>query len=117
MAQFMVIARGSLTAGMSPAAMQGVLEKYMAWTKGLAAQGKLDHGNKLQNGTGRVVGRKGGEKAAKPTITDGPFSETKEVIGGYWILNAADYDEAVKLVADSPHLAYGPLEVRAVDVI
>ena len=118
MAKFMVIARGAgISDGMSPAEMQAVMEKYMAWGRRLGAQGKIDHGNKLKSGTGRVVGKIGGEKGPKHSVTDGPFAESKEVLSGYWIINAADYDEAVSLVSDSPHLEYGSLEVRAVDIL
>ncbi|MDX2142696.1 MAG: YciI family protein [Rhodospirillaceae bacterium] len=117
MAKFMVIARGDLPPGMSPADMQRVLEKYMAWGQRLGAKGKLDHGNKLKDREGRVVGKVGGEKGSKPTVTDGPYAEAKEIIGGYWILEAKDYAEAMSLVVDSPHLEYGTLEVRAVEVL
>ena len=49
----------------------------------------------------------------KRIITDGPFTETHEVLGGYYIIEAADYDEAVKLTLDHPHLEYGgTIEVR-----
>lgn len=118
MAKFMVIARGeSMNSGLSAAEMQAIFQKYIAWGQRLGAQGKIDHGNKLQSNSGRVVGKVGGEQGPKRSVTDGPFATSKEVIGGYWIINAADYDEAVSLVSDSPHLDYGPLEVRAVDMI
>lgn len=117
MAKYMVMARGDLPAGMSPAEMQKVLEKYMAWGQRLGAKGKIDHGNKLQDGHGRVVGKVGGERTSRPTVTDGPYAEAKEIIGGYWIIEAKDYDEAVSLVADSPHIEYGTLEIRAVEVL
>ena len=54
----------------------------------------------------------------KLTITDGPFSETKEVVGGYWMIDAADYDEAIELSRDCPHIEYGAsLEVREVEQV
>ena len=115
MAKFMVLARGDLPSEMSPAEMQAVLEKYMVWGQRLDEKGKIDHGNKLQDGHGRVIGKVGGDRSPKTTITDGPYTEAKEVLGGYWILNAKDYDEVISLVADSPHIEYGTLEIRAVE--
>ena len=116
MPKFMVIPRDppqGLTA--SPAEMEKILQKYMAWTADLAKAGKLDHGHKLKDGEGRVIGRAGGEKGGKVTVTDGPYMESKELMGGYWVLNAADYNEAQALVMDCPHLQFGTLEIRQVD--
>jgi hypothetical protein len=51
-------------------------------------------------------------------VLDGPFSETKEIIGGYFAIQAEDYDEAVSLAGECPHLDYGGLiELREVDVL
>ena len=51
----------------------------------------------------------------RPTVTDGPYSETKEVLGGYYLIEAADYDQAVERASDHPHLEYGgTIEVRQV---
>ena len=51
-------------------------------------------------------------------MLDGPYSETKEVIGGYFAVRAADYDEAVKICEDCPHLEYaGTIEIREIDDI
>jgi hypothetical protein len=116
MAKFMIIPREpprGLT--MSPADMEATLQKYIAWTASLAQAGKLDHGNKLKDREGRVIGKVGGETAAKITVTDGPYMESKEVMGGYWVLKAASYDEAQALVMDCPHLQFGTLEIRQVD--
>ena len=49
----------------------------------------------------------------KPVVTDGPFTEAKEVLGGYYTIEASDYDDAVKRTLDHPHLEYGgTIEVR-----
>ncbi|MDX2221279.1 MAG: SDR family NAD(P)-dependent oxidoreductase [Rhodospirillaceae bacterium] len=119
MPQFMVIARDQgFGSAMSPAEMQAILAKYMAWGQALAARGKLVTGNKLKDGEGRVVGTAGGRAGkAGALVTDGPYAESKEVLGGYWILEAATYDEAVALVSDSPHIQFGTLEVRAVETM
>ena len=63
------------------------------------------------NDGGRVI-RPG---AAGPRTTDGPYSETKELLGGYYLIEAANYDEAVARTLDHPHLEYGgTIEVRHV---
>ena len=49
--------------------------------------------------------------------TDGPFVESKEIVGGFYLLTARDYDEALQLVADAPHLAFGSIEIRQVEML
>ena len=112
MAKFLVLARGSGTAyaNRSPQEMQQVMQKYMAWTAGLRDAGRMLHAEKLR-ADGRVV--RG--SASKMTVTDGPFAESKEVIGGFWLLNAASYDEVQSLLKDHPHLEVGTLELRQIE--
>lgn len=95
----------------SPDEMQKIIEKYSAWRDGLARSGKLVSSDKLVDGEGRVVRRENGQVR----VLDGPFSETKEVIGGYFAIEAADYDEAVAISRECPHLEYGTVEVREID--
>jgi hypothetical protein len=91
--------------GLSPEEMQKAIEKYMAWTKRPCHKG----GIRLANDHGRVVRVENG----KSRVADGPYSETKEVLGGYFIIEAANYDEAVKLALDHPHIEYnGTIEIR-----
>ena len=92
---------------LGPEDMQKVLEKYMAWRK---MPFTLD-GQRLASDTGRVLRSNGG----KPSATDGPYSETKEILAGYCTIEAPNYDEAVKLTLTHPHLEYGgTVEVRQV---
>ncbi len=94
----------------SPEEMQKIIEQYIAWGDKLDAAGKKKGGDKLRDGEGRVLRGENGNL----TITDGPFSETKEVVGGYWLIEAEDYDDAVELASDCPHIQYGAsLEIRA----
>lgn len=51
----------------------------------------------------------------KPTITDGPFAETKEQIGGYFLIEAADYEEALRIAGEWPSARFGTIEVRPID--
>jgi len=95
----------------SPEEMQKALEKYMAWGTKLRNQGVLLGSHKLAEDVGKVLrGR------TQPRVTDGPYSETKEVLGGYFLIQAANYNEAVDHTRDCPHLEYGgTIEVRQVD--
>jgi hypothetical protein len=95
----------------SPAEMQRIVERYVAWTRRLAEEGRLEVGEKLRDGEGRVLRRRAGALDA----ADGPFVEAKEVVGGFWILRAEDLEAAQALLADCPHLEIGSLEVREID--
>ena len=89
----------------SPEEMQAAIEKYRAWMhKPFTKDAK-----RLADDPGRVIRSKGGQSRA----TDGPYSETKEVLGGYYVIEADDYDHAVALAMEHPHLEYGgTLEIR-----
>ena len=92
-------------AKMSPEDMQKGLEKYMNWLK----QPFTVDGKRLAEDYGKVLRSSGG----KTTATDGPYSETKEILGGYYTIQAANYDEAVKISMTHPHLEHGgTIEIR-----
>ena len=91
----------------TPEQMQKMVEKYMAWAK----RPSYVQGKRLAGDAGRVLRSKDGKARA----TDGPYSETKEVLAGFYIIEAADYDEAVAQSLDHPHLEFGgTIEVRAI---
>ncbi|HUH83028.1 MAG TPA: YciI family protein [Stellaceae bacterium] len=118
MAQFLVLARDNgdprrEMGRMSPEEMQRIMGKYMTWSTRIRDAGHLLNSNKLRDGEGRVLRRAGG----KVTVTDGPFVESKEVLGGYWLIEAADYAAALALLQDHPHIELWPnasLELRQV---
>jgi len=90
---------------MSPEEMQKAVEKYMAWTK----KPFVVNSQRLAPEPGRVIR----SNAGRPKATDGPYSETKEVLGGFYLIEAATYDEAVQRSLDHPHLEFGgTIEVR-----
>jgi hypothetical protein len=95
--------------GLSPEQMQQVSEQWMAWFKRLTEQGKAVAGHPLEC-EGKTVSGKNGR-----VVADGPFAESKEAIGGYFLLNVATMDEAVAIARECPGLAHGAkVEVRAV---
>ncbi len=97
----------------TPELADKITRRYRAWTDQMQALGRLIEMNKLYDATGRVVRGLGPEQI----VTDGPFSEAKEVIGGYWIIEAADYDEAVRLGSDCPTVEFwGTLVIREVEL-
>ncbi|HXG47877.1 MAG TPA: YciI family protein [Methylomirabilota bacterium] len=107
---YMLIFRGTeWYQGLSPEQMQQVADRWMAWFQGLKADGRVVAGNPLER-EGRVVsGRNGG------VVSDGPFVEAKETIGGYFLLQVASMDEAVAIAQQCPGLPYGiRVEVRPI---
>lgn len=111
MSQFLLLLHepaDSPFASMSPAEMQAVIERYTAWSAKLAAEGRIAGGNKLHDGTARHITKLG--------VIDGPYPETKEIIGGYFLVKAANYDDAVAIALTCPHLDFGRIEVREVEL-
>jgi len=100
---------GTMPADMSPSDIQAVIQRYVSWREKVQQGGRAIHGHKLVDGQGRVVRGKG-----TPTVTDGPYAEAREVIGGLFIVEAKDYDEAVVLCQDCPHLDFGTIEIREI---
>jgi hypothetical protein len=92
----------------SPEEMQAIMKQWMDWMGGIAAQNKLaDKGNRLGS-EGKVV-------RPNNVVTDGPYTEIKELIGGYISVKAASYDEAVEMAKGCPILLVGGnVEVRDV---
>jgi hypothetical protein len=89
--------------------MQQMMHKWMAWMKELGEKGHLkDQGHPLER-AGKLV------KGRHKTVTDGPFAEAKDVIGGYTLIEARDLEQAVELSKDCPIFeAEGGVEVRPV---
>jgi hypothetical protein len=95
--------------GLSPEQMQQVFDQWMAWFNRLKDEGTAIAGNPLEPQGKIVSGTKG------RVISDGPFAESKETIGGYFLLNVATMDEAVAIAQQCPGLPYGVrVEVRPV---
>jgi hypothetical protein len=107
MSQFMLLLYDDPSGwhNLSPNEMQKALEKYIAWTK----KPFMVDSKRLGADVGKVIR----SKAGAPRATDGPYSETKEILGGFYLIEAANYEEAVQRSLDHPHLEYGgTIEVR-----
>lgn len=106
--EFLVISRGKWDPALAPERIQTAIDDFYVWIDGLVADGKMKHGQRLGTG-GKSVARRG-------VITDGPFGETKEVIGGYWFVLADSLDEAARLLTGNPCVECGlVMEVRPID--
>ena len=108
MPQFVLMLRDTgFPTDISPEEVQAIIDRYGAWMANVRATGQ-----KLHDGEGRVVVRKDGAVA----VTDGPYVESKEAIGGYFLVEADDYDAVARAVEDCPHLDYGSIEIRRIEM-
>lgn len=116
MPQYMLILRSDVTVDYSqftPADFEKILGEFMAWGERVAASGNLVLGHKLTDQGGKVIWPQG----PKTTVKDGPYVESKEVVGGYYIVKADDYAHALRLCEGHPNLRFGSIEVREVDPV
>lgn len=111
MSDFTFLYRGS-DANASPEQMQKTMEKWRAWFKQLGEQGHLkDIGHPLES-SGKVV------RGKQKSVTDGPFAEAKDVVGGFTLIQARDLEQATELSKSCPILEVGgSVEVRPIQVI
>jgi hypothetical protein len=107
-AEFLVISRGQWDSTLSRKERQNAIDQFYVWLERLVDEGKMKRGQRLTY-EGKTIGR-------QSAITDGPFGESKEVIGGFWIILANNLDEAAQIAKGNPCLDYGLfMEVRPVD--
>jgi hypothetical protein len=105
--EYLVISRGQWDQEVSPEEIQNAIDQFYLWLGRLVDEGKMKRGQRLATG-GKTVARK--------TVTDGPFGEAKEVIGGYWFILAASLEEAAEIAAGNPCLKCGLFyELRPID--
>lgn len=108
MAKFMFLYRegGGMPDDVSPEQMQQVMQKWMNWIQGGMQAGWMVDGGDALKPEGKIV-------SPDASITDGPFAESKELVGGYSMVEAENLDAAVKLTKDCPIFAAGgKVEVR-----
>lgn len=107
LSEYLVLSRGQWDAGAPREEIQDAIDRFYAWYERLLGEGRIGAGQRLTR-EGKVVSRQ--------AITDGPFAEGKEVVGGYWFILADSLEEAARITSENPCLAYGlACEVRPVD--
>jgi len=106
---YMLLFRGNdWTKSLSPEEKQKVTDQWMTWFKRLTDDGKAIAGNPLERESKIVSGK-------NRMVSDGPFAESKEAIGGYFLLDVASFEDAVAIARECPGLPYGvQVEVRPV---
>jgi hypothetical protein len=105
--EYLVISRGQWDKDVPREEIQNAIDQFYVWLGRLVDEGKMKTGQRLAK-TGKTVSKK--------NVTDGPFGETKEVIGGYWFIVAGSLDEAAQIAAGNPCLNCGLFyEIRPID--
>jgi hypothetical protein len=96
---------------LSAAERDGIMKEYTDFTNSIARSGHLRAGNELHPTSKATTIRVRDKKRA---VTDGPFAETKEQLGGYYLVEAKDLDEALEIAARIPSARWGAIEVRPI---
>lgn len=106
--EYLVVSRGQWDKTLSKEQIQAAIQQFYAWYDQNLKTGRMKSGHRLTT-EGRVVSKRG--------VTDGPFAETKEVIGGYWFIVADGLEEAAALAAENPCIACGlSFEIRPIEL-
>ena len=113
MAQYMLLIYLPSEGGLSPEEGRAELPRWMEYTQALRDEGALVADNALQPvDTATTVRVRGGETV----VSDGPFADTKEILGGYYVIDVADVAEAQRWATRIPSVERGSVEVRPVMV-
>ena len=113
MPQYMLLIYGPAEGGPSPEELAQETPRWREYTQNLIDAGIIRGGDALQPvDTATTVRVRNGETL----VTDGPFAETKEILGGFYIIDVPDLDEALKWAAKIPSVTRGSVEVRPVMV-
>jgi len=109
LAEYLVLSRGQWDRHAAREDIQAAIDRFYAWHDRLVAEGRMRAGQRLAR-EGKLVSRQ--------AITDGPFTEAREIVGGYWTILAPSLDEAAAIAAENPCLAYGlAFEVRPIEPV
>ncbi|HEY0825121.1 MAG TPA: YciI family protein [Ramlibacter sp.] len=105
--EYLLLSRGQWDASRSPQEIQAAIDAFYDWHAQLVAQGKFKPGQRLAREAKLVT---------RSAIIDGPYTEAKEVVGGYWFILAGSLEEAARIAADNPCLACGlAYEIRPIE--
>ena len=104
---YLLISRGQWDESASPQDVQAAIDRFYAWYERGLADGVLKPGSRLEMR---------GKRATRDGITDGPFAEAKELVGGYWFIVADSLEDAARIASQNPCLAFGlELEIRPLE--
>jgi hypothetical protein len=99
------------TMALGEAALKKIVGEYTDFTKSIVQGGNFKAADRLKPVSSASTVR---VRNGKATITDGPFAETREQLGGYYLIEAKDLDEATAIAARIPGARYGSIEVRPI---
>lgn len=106
--EYLVISRGQSDKDAAPETIQTAIDAFYPWLEKHVAAGKMRGGSRLK--------REGATVSRQAVVLDGPYGETKELIGGYWIIVAGSLADAARLAAENPCMALGLFyEIRPLD--
>ena len=104
MQEFLLILKGDGMNHLSPNELQNIMSDYQSWVEQLGDQ--YVGGQRLEDNGSLLTAKDA------PIVTDGPFLESKEIIAGYFLIQAENQEEANKIALSSPHLGLYSIEVR-----
>ena len=96
---------------MNPSALGSMMTEYTEFTKGIIQAGQFKAGDRLKPTSAATTVR---VRNGKVATTDGPFAETREQLGGYYLIDAKNLDEAIAIAARIPGARVGSIEVRPI---
>jgi hypothetical protein len=111
MPQYMLLIYGPAEGGPSPQELAAQMPKWYEFTENLKSTGLYVAGDPLHGVDAATTVR---VRDGETQITDGPFAETKETLGGYYIIDAPDLDTALVHAGRMPNVSYGSIEVRPI---
>ncbi len=107
--EYLVLSRGQWDASIPPEQIQGTIDRFYEWIGSHIEAGTMRPGQRLATP---------GVTVYRGKVTDGPFGEAKEVIGGYWFIRAASLEEAARIAGGNPCLECGLFfELRPLELI
>lgn len=107
--EYLVLSRGQWDASLPPEQIQGAIDRFYEWIGGHIEAGTMRPGQRLATP---------GVTVYRGKVTDGPFGEAKEVIGGYWFIRAASLEEAARMAGGNPVLECGLFfELRPLELV
>jgi hypothetical protein len=111
MPQYILLINEPTEGGLPPSEQEAQMQRWGEYSQSLAESGAMVGGDRLRPADTATTLR---VREGETLLTDGPFAETKEVLGGYFIIDVPDLDTAIKWAGRMPHVSYGSVEVRPI---